>query len=223
MLIQLLFTDPLFYFAVVFAMVISIVLHELAHGYVAIKHGDDTPIVTGRMTFNPLVNVGPLSLLFLALMGFGWGSMPVDSSRLRGRYAEFWVAAAGPATNLAISILMMLIIATMSVMKVRFPELGLPYDNTIRFCAFCMVLNMLLTLFNLVPVMPLDGCHMLMSIDARFRQFVNDSPGFQNFGLLAFILINFMLSRAGMGIISWSDAFAHAILSRVMAVAALFL
>lgn len=83
-------------------VVISITLHELAHGFAAIRAGDDTPIRLERMTLNPLVHMGPFSLLALLVVGIAWGQMPIDSSRLRGKYAEAKVAFAGPSTNLLI-------------------------------------------------------------------------------------------------------------------------
>ena len=72
--------DRFFFFAVVLTVVVSIVLHELAHGWMAMKLGDPTPRLEGRMTGNPLVHMGPWSLLALALAGIAWGSMPIDPS-----------------------------------------------------------------------------------------------------------------------------------------------
>src|SRR3954447_26147620 len=92
--------DPRFFLAVCITVVVSISLHELAHGIVAIWLGDRTPIETGHMTLNPAVHLGPISLICLLLAGIAWGSMPVTPSRLRGRYGDALVAAAGPIMNL---------------------------------------------------------------------------------------------------------------------------
>ncbi|VAX40844.1 hypothetical protein MNBD_PLANCTO03-1356, partial [hydrothermal vent metagenome] len=67
----------------VFWLFVSIVLHELAHGFAAIRCGDRTPIELGHMTPNPLVHMGPASLIAFALFGLAWGSMPVNPSRFR--------------------------------------------------------------------------------------------------------------------------------------------
>src|SRR5678815_2328722 len=99
MFIQMLQSNPRLYFAVVLALVVSICLHELAHGIVAVKHGDRTPIEQDRITLNPLVHMGVLSLVVLLIAGMAWGSMPIDRARLRGRYAEAHVALAGPLMN----------------------------------------------------------------------------------------------------------------------------
>ena len=100
MFINSLTTNPQFYFAVIIVVVISICLHELGHGFAAIALGDRTPEETGHITLNPLVHMGPISLAMLAIVGISWGAMPVDPTRLRGRYAEALVALAGPAVNL---------------------------------------------------------------------------------------------------------------------------
>ena len=79
-------------------------LHELAHGWAAIWLGDQTPVRQGRMTGNPLVHMGPWSLLMLAVAGIAWGQMPIDRTRLRGRHGEAIVAAAGPAMNVLLAL-----------------------------------------------------------------------------------------------------------------------
>ncbi len=86
-------------------VIFSICLHELAHGWVAIKLGDDTPRLAGHMTWNPLVHMGPYSLLMFVVIGIAWGAMPINPSRLRGKYAEAMVALAGPLTNLGLAII----------------------------------------------------------------------------------------------------------------------
>src|SRR3954463_745754 len=91
--------NPMMLVSWVFWVITSIVLHELAHGIAAIYLGDDTPRHTGHMTWNPMVHMGQRALLMFALFGFTWGAMPINPSRLQGRYAESLVAAAGPACN----------------------------------------------------------------------------------------------------------------------------
>jgi Zn-dependent protease len=187
--INILSENPLLYFALLGGIVLSIVLHELAHGYVAIKLGDDTPIRLKRMTFNPMVNLGPVSLILLAIFGMGWGSMPVDRSRLRGRYGDLWVSLAGPATNLVISILFIILLIALDLFKKHAPESTFPFENANEFCNWMAWLNMFLTLFNLFPIPPLDGCNALMSLDAHFREFVSNNLAFQQFGFLGLIIL----------------------------------
>lgn len=89
----------------IFWVIFSITLHELGHGYAAIRVGDDTPIHLGRMTLNPLVHMGPTSLIVFAIIGIAWGAMPVNPSRFRGKHADALVAAAGPAVNVGLFVL----------------------------------------------------------------------------------------------------------------------
>ncbi len=91
-------------FAWVFWVVASIVLHELGHGWMALRCGDDTPRALGHMTLNPLVHMGGFSLIAFALIGIAWGAMPVNPHAFRGRYDDAKVAFAGPAVNVLLVI-----------------------------------------------------------------------------------------------------------------------
>ena len=171
--IRILAEDPQLYFFYVITVVVSIVLHELAHGWMAIRHGDRTPLLTGHMTANPLVHMGRFSLVALFLIGMAWGQMPIDPSRMRGRWAEAMVAAAGPATNL----LLMLVALTGLGLWGRFgmeswlveggPAVW--QQNLILLLYVFGSVNLLLFVFNLMPVPPLDGSASLLS-DPSKRQ-----------------------------------------------------
>jgi Zn-dependent protease len=201
MFIQLLTTDAPLYFSLLLGIILSIIFHELAHGYVSIKLGDDTPLRLNRMTFNPMVNIGPVSLILLALFGLGWGSMPYNPN-FRGRpYHRLKVALAGPAANLAIAFFLVLMIAGFSYARANAADGGLSYLPAIRFCVILASLNLLLLLFNLIPVPPLDGCAALMDFDPNFRRFVENSPQFQQFGFIAMIIFFNVLSFSGVDIL----------------------
>ena len=86
----------------VFWVFFSITLHELGHGWAAMRVGDQTPRLTGHMTWNPIVHMGPVSLVLFALLGLCWGAMPVDPSRFRGKHADAKVAFAGPMMNFSL-------------------------------------------------------------------------------------------------------------------------
>lgn len=178
MLIQrLLDGDVQFYFAVVISVIVSIVLHELAHGLAAIRLGDDTPIVEGRMTGNPLVHMGPFSLVALFAFGIAWGQMPIDRTRLRGRHAEALVSGAGPAMNLALAL-----VATVALgLWYRFGE-GVPRGagpaGSAQFLLYIFGLfNFVLCILNLIPVPPLDGYHIAQDYSRAYREFVNSPTG----------------------------------------------
>jgi len=182
-----------FYLAWVLTVVVSIVLHELAHGFAAIRLGDRTPILRDRLTLNPFVHMGAFSLVALLLMGMAWGQMPIDPSRLRGRHAEAQVAFAGPAMNLLLAWMALTALALL----LRFNLL----DDTVNWQANLTTLltvfgiaNTVLFVFNLMPVPPLDGSHVLASFHRGYARFAED-PAHQGAHLLMFM---FVFAAAGL-------------------------
>ena len=155
----------------------SIVLHELGHGWAAIRRGDRTPIETGHITWNPLVHMGAISLVCFALFGFTWGAMPVNPSRMRGRHAEAFVAAAGPAVNVALAAVCIL----GDSLWLRFgAALGAPLhvlENVHTFLWTGAMINVMGVLFNLLPVPPLDGSRILADFFPPFDRAIHSEKG----------------------------------------------
>lgn len=144
-MIQYLFSDPLVFFLLVISLLVAVTVHEFAHAYMADRLGDPTPRLMGRVTLNPLAHLDPVGTIFILLVGFGWGK-PVmfDPFNLEHpRRDAAIISFAGPATNLVMAILVALTvrIAPVPVM------VALPIIQ----------LNLILALFNLIPVHPLDG------------------------------------------------------------------
>ena len=83
MFLNTLFANPIFFFRYVVIIIISISLHELAHGFAAINQGDDTPEKTGHITLNPVVHMGVGSIIFLCIAGISWGQMPINPYKLQ--------------------------------------------------------------------------------------------------------------------------------------------
>lgn len=141
----------------------AIVLHEVAHGYVAKRHGDNTAYLMGRLTLNPLKHIDPigtivvplLSLLFFNFV-FGWAKpVPVDFRNLRHpRRDMVLVAAAGPAANLLMAIGWGLLAKLGSLLPEGMHAIALPL---IYMGLFGIFVNVILMVFNLIPVPPLDG------------------------------------------------------------------
>lgn len=145
----------------------SVVLHELSHGYAAVALGDPTPRIQGRLTLNPLKHLDPVGSVLVpiitSLFGFTFGwAKPVQWNpyNLKNpRSGEVIIAAAGPACNLLIAIIFGLLI--------RLSELPnfLPFSTSfIQISSYVVLINIVLTLFNLVPLPPLDGSHILFSL-----------------------------------------------------------
>lgn len=173
MFLQYLSTNPQFYFAVILVVVVSICLHELAHGFTAIWLGDRTPEETGHITLNPLVHMGGFSLVMLAVAGISWGAMPVDPTRLRGRYAESLVAIAGPLTNLALAALG---IAALSLWAQfgAFDTGNHMVRNAVMLLYVLVLLNLVLFGLNLIPVPPLDGSRVVADLVPAYRRLAAD-------------------------------------------------
>jgi len=163
-------------------VVFSICLHELAHGWTAIKLGDDTPRLSGHMTWNPLVHMGPYSLFVFAFIGFAWGMMPVNPSRLRGRYGDAIVALAGPLMNLILAVISLagLILWVPLAHGQLFSSVNIADPLAINMTTFLhlgAMLNIVLMLLNLLPIPPLDGGRILMDVWPRFNQLMHSENG----------------------------------------------
>lgn len=142
-------------------LVPSIIVHEIAHGWAALAFGDDTAKRAGRLTLNPVAHVDPFGTLILPTMlilstgvGFGYAKpVPVDPSRMRDpRNHSLLVALAGPAVNLVV-----VVVATVLYRTVR-PEFGSLTEEVLLGLG---VLNVVLAVFNMVPIPPLDGSAMI--------------------------------------------------------------
>ncbi len=173
----------------VFWVLLSITLHELAHGWTAIWQGDDTPIRLNRMTPNPVVHMGRHSLLIFALCGIAWGQMPVNPYRFKdGRRGDVYVSAAGPAMNLLIALVCLLLLTAW----LRLGPAGTPlYENASMFLFLGVGLNLILAPLNLLPIPPLDGSRILSGFSRRARELF-DHPQAHLFGMFVFIAVFFM-------------------------------
>ena len=145
----------------VLPIVVAITMHEAAHGYVAWRLGDDTAYRLGRVSFNPLRHVDQFgtillpALLLIARAPFLFGyakPVPVNFGRLRRpRRDMVWVAAAGPMTNLGLAFVSALLLHV--ALRLPAPLAGWFADNL----ANSMLINLVLAVFNMVPLPPLDG------------------------------------------------------------------
>ncbi|MEM7263700.1 MAG: site-2 protease family protein [Planctomycetota bacterium] len=148
----------------IFWVLLSISLHELAHGWAAIWEGDDTPVRTGHMTWNPVVHMGMMSIVVFLLVGIAWGLMPVNPHKFRhGRKGDALVAAAGPLMNLLIA----LIAASILVVVSGTMDESTTRDKLILFFHRGAVLNVVLFLLNLIPIPPLDGSRILAGFSRK--------------------------------------------------------
>jgi Zn-dependent protease len=138
--------------------------HELAHGLIAFQRGDDTAFRMGRLTLNPLKHIDIVGMLLLFLIGIGWAKpVPVDFSKLRNPKRDMiWVAAAGPITNLTLAV----ICGGVLRLLYRFGdsvilELIVPLQLMLAFGVF---INLVLAIFNMLPIPPMDGGRVMVGI-----------------------------------------------------------
>lgn len=173
----------------IFWVLSSIVLHELGHGVAAIWQGDDTPRALGRMTINPVVHMGWFSIVAFLLIGIAWGLMPVNPSRFRWgpRRGGAFVAAAGPAVNLALCAACVIACAAWQVAAPREGQLA---ENVSVFLFTGAWLNLWLLMFNLLPVPPLDGASVIGGLSRGAARIMGD-PRVQQFGFIAVLLLMF--------------------------------
>lgn len=193
MFIENLQKDPQFFFAVLISVVLSICLHELCHGFAAIARGDRTPIEQGRMTLNPFVHMGLFSLIMLLIAGFAWGAMPIDRTRLRGRYAEAVVAIAGPACNVVLA----LVSLTALGLWIRFggtaPDGGAAANGQYLLLVMGLI-NFALAIFNMIPWPPLDGSHILANFSPGYARLI-DQLQMSGGVIMGFMLVFFFAGR----------------------------
>jgi Zn-dependent protease len=152
-------------------LLVSVVLHEVAHGWVALKQGDDTAQRAGRLTLNPIPHLDVLGSLviptLLALMPggllFGWAKpVPVDPRNFRNyRKGDILVSLAGVAVNLLLVVAFTALMVLAAWLGDAAPAAGGAANLLYRAGGLGVVLNLILVFFNLIPLPPLDGSHVV--------------------------------------------------------------
>ncbi len=189
------------------ALIVSLSFHEFGHAFVALRFGDDTARRAGRLTINPLAHIDPMGLLMVVFIGFGYAKpVPTDPRRFTSRYADLLVAAAGPAMNLLLAIIS--INAYLILLDWGWVDLSSPGPRL--FFIYLAQINLLLMMFNLLPVGALDGHYILpyllpRTLSQAYRYY---NGRYGNWALLALILLAFM----GVPIFSTISGFSAALL-----------
>ena len=183
MLIQLLFVNPLMFVIVGAAILLALSLHEYFHAWTAYFLGDPTAKYQGRLTINPLAHLDPLGTILLFIVGIGWGKpVPFNPYNLRNqKYGPALVALAGPASNFMMAIVVGLLL--------RF--LTIPNPALVFFFSFFVWINLILGVFNLMPIPPLDGHHILFAVIPLSEQtkiFLSQNGLFLLIGVIFFMI-----------------------------------
>ena len=191
-MIQLLFQQQYALFILIMiALIISLTFHEYGHAIVAKLYGDDTAQKAGRLTLNPVAHIDPGGLIMVVLVGFGYAKpVPTNPANFSSRWATLWVSAAGPGMNLLVAII-----------TINFYILGLQAGWSLFegqgpqfFFIFLAKINLLLMLFNLIPIGPLDGHYILpyflpRSLAQRYLYYNQRYGVYALFALIALSLI----------------------------------
>jgi Zn-dependent protease len=158
----------------IFGLVICITIHEFSHAFVAVRLGDDHARSLGRLTLNPLAHLDLMGSLMLLFVGFGWGKpVPVDPRAIRGNPIQgmAMIAFAGPLSNI--------LMASLLAIPFKFGVLIWPFTSTARVMnspieqmvgtvlGILVFFNLLLAIFNLIPIAPLDGSKVILGLVPR--------------------------------------------------------
>lgn len=175
--------------AFVLAICIGMTAHEYAHARTALKRGDDTAKLSGRLTLNPLAHISGFGLMCFVLFGFGWAKpVPINPTKFRNYKKDAtWVLLSGVLTNLVLAL----------VFSGLYAFLGGPLmaasDNLLMFFLLCFLqygflLNLALAIFNLLPIPPLDGFGIIEVWSKYGNKFVRFMQQYGIIFLIIFIL-----------------------------------
>jgi Zn-dependent protease len=148
----------------------AITCHEVSHGYIAWRYGDPTARMLGRLTLNPLKHIDVIGTLMIVFIGIGWAKpVPVVYENLRNPKRDMiWVAAAGPVTNLLLAFASAMFLRTLVTFAnpaaSSGSQLSMVIEPLVLMLAFSVYINLLLAIFNMIPLPPLDGGRVLSGL-----------------------------------------------------------
>jgi Zn-dependent protease len=175
-------------------ILLALTIHEFAHGWVAYRLGDPTAKEMGRLTLNPLAHLDPIGTLMLFIARIGWAKpVPINPYYFRNPKRDLlWVSLAGPGANLLGALFFGLILRSVDISGLWLRETGF-FDILKIMVIYCVLINLVLAFFNLIPVPPLDGSKILMSLlppeqELKYREFERYGP----LALMGVILFGFL-------------------------------
>jgi Zn-dependent protease len=185
-------------------LLLSMVAHEFAHGYAALKQGDDTAKSLGRLTFNPLKHIDPFMTILLPVMTFigsggrmmfgGAKPVPVDPRNYRHYVrGDIIVSLAGVATNVAIAALLVPAVIILGMVARQVAVLADSVALLQIMLLYGVLINLVLAAFNLIPIPPLDGSHVIKHLMPRRMAYAYQRAG--RYGLIILIGILYVDRR----------------------------
>ena len=182
-LLNLLINDPVTFVLLAIPLLYSVIIHELAHGWVAYRMGDPTAKQQGRLSLNPLSHLDPVGTLMLFIFGFGWARpVPVNFNNLRDtRKGLIFVSSAGIIANMLLAFIAFFLFRLLS---------PTPSGVLATFLYFLAQINIILAAFNLIPIPPLDGSKILMGfVSERFQYLLSRLEPYGFFVIIALLYV----------------------------------
>jgi Zn-dependent protease len=174
---------------------LAITCHEVSHGYIAWRYGDPTARMLGRLTLNPLKHIDIVGTLMIFFVGIGWAKpVPVVYENLRNPKRDMiWVAAAGPITNFLLALVSAMLlrglVAFANPAAAAGSQLSMVVEPLVLMLAFSVYINLLLAIFNLIPIPPLDGGRVLTGL-LPYRQ-ASALARIEPYGMIIIIVLVF--------------------------------
>ncbi len=179
-------------------ILVALTFHEYAHGYVALRFGDPTAKMAGRLTLNPLSHLDPIGTIMLFVVHFGWAKpVPVDPRYFRNPKQDMlWVALAGPGANMVLAFISGILLSMLG----RGSLFG-SHNMLLIMLQYSLFINLALAVFNMLPIPPLDGSKVLRGLlPYKYQHIADQMEMYGPWALMGLIMMGMMTGRS----IFWS-------------------
>jgi Zn-dependent protease len=179
-------------------ILVALTFHEFAHGYVALRFGDPTAKMAGRLTLNPLSHLDPIGTIMLFVVHFGWAKpVPVDPRYFRNPKQDMlWVALAGPGANMVLALISGILLSILG----RGSLFG-SHNMLLIMLQYSLFINLALAVFNMLPIPPLDGSKVLRGLlPYQYQHIADQMEMYGPWALMGLIMMGMMTGRS----IFWS-------------------
>ncbi len=179
-------------------ILVALTFHEYAHGYVALRFGDPTAKMAGRLTLNPLSHLDPIGTIMLFVVHFGWAKpVPVDPRYFRNPKQDMlWVALAGPGANMVLAFISGILLSMLG----RGSLFG-SHNMLLIMLQYSLFINLALAVFNMLPIPPLDGSKVLRGLlPYKYQHIADQMEMYGPWALMGLIMMGMLTGRS----IFWS-------------------
>ena len=179
-------------------ILVALTFHEYAHGYVALRFGDPTAKMAGRLTLNPLSHLDPIGTIMLFVVHFGWAKpVPVDPRYFRNPKQDMlWVALAGPGANMVLAFISGILLSMLG----RGSLFG-SHNMLLIMLQYSLFINLALAVFNMLPIPPLDGSKVLRGLlPYQYQHIADQMEMYGPWALMGLIMMGMLTGRS----IFWS-------------------